>query len=143
MEAPGAVVLKLDPGLAFGTGTHPSTALCLEWLDAQLEPGATVIDYGCGSGILAIAAVLLGASRAEAFDIDPQALAATHGNAAANGVDGRIVVHEEDAGLRAGADFVVANIIARTLVELAPRLAALVRPGGQLLLAGVLDADAT
>src|SRR5258706_3783320 len=81
----GAIVVKLDPGLAFGTGTHASTALCLQWLDEYLRPGQSVIDYGCGSGILAIAALKLGAARAQAFDIDPQALLATQDNAARNG----------------------------------------------------------
>jgi ribosomal protein L11 methyltransferase len=138
----GAVVLKLDPGLAFGTGTHPSTALCLEWLDAQLAPGARVIDYGCGSGILAIAAALLGAAQVEACDIDPQALAATRENAAANGVAARIRVHDDEQDLGPGSDVLVANIIAGTLIALAPRLAALLQPGGSLLLAGILDEQA-
>lgn len=142
VDAAGAVVLRLDPGLAFGTGTHPSTALCLEWLDAHLQPGARVIDYGCGSGILAIAAALLGAAAVDACDIDPQALAATRGNAAANGVAARIRVHEDPEGPLAPCDMAVANIIAGTLIALAPRLSSLVRSGGTLLLAGVLDEQA-
>jgi ribosomal protein L11 methyltransferase len=135
---PEAVSVRLDPGLAFGTGTHPSTALCLTWLDAHLAPGATVIDYGCGSGVLALAAARLGARAVHAFDIDPQALLATRDNAAANGVTDRIHVHERDATLPPQADVVLANILAGTLVELAPRLASLLAPGGHLVLAGIL-----
>jgi ribosomal protein L11 methyltransferase len=140
---PDAVVVRLDPGLAFGTGTHPSTALCLGWLDANLADGATVIDYGCGSGVLAVAAVRLGASRAHAFDIDPQALIATADNATANGVSDRIALHHAAATLPSGVDVVLANILAGTLIELAPVLSGLVRPGGQLVLAGILDDQAT
>jgi ribosomal protein L11 methyltransferase len=145
-----AVVVKLDPGLAFGTGTHPSTALCLQWLDAGLVSAAangTVIDYGCGSGVLAVAAALLGARQpaptvVHAFDIDPQALIATRDNAEANGVADRIVIHDIEATLPKGVDVVLANILAGTLIELAPRLASLVRPGGHLVLAGILDEQA-
>ncbi len=135
---PDAVVVRLDPGLAFGTGTHPSTALCLTWLDAHLRPGATVIDYGCGSGVLALAAARLGARAVHAFDIDPQALIATRDNAAANGLSGLIHVHESVASLPASADLVMANILAGTLVELAPRLCGYLAPGGALILAGIL-----
>jgi ribosomal protein L11 methyltransferase len=144
---PQAVIVRLDPGLAFGTGTHPSTALCLEWLDGHMAGGLTVIDYGCGSGVLAVAAALLGAGQptptlVHAFDIDPQALIATRDNAEANRVADRIVIHEREAGLPSGVDVLLANILAGTLVELAPRLTSLVRPGGHLVLAGILDEQA-
>ena len=139
---PGAVVVKLDPGLAFGTGTHPSTALCLEWLDARLRSGAGIIDYGCGSGVLGIAAAMLGAVRVDAFDIDPQALLATAENAAANGVGACLTVHADAAGLPARADVLVANILARTLCELAADFAARIAPGGSILLAGILAEQA-
>ena len=135
---PEAVVVRLDPGLAFGTGTHPSTALCLTWLDQHLQQAATVIDYGCGSGVLGIAAGRLGATRVDAFDIDPQALIATRDNAASNGVADRIHVCDSAAQLPAGADVVLANILAGTLIELAPQIAALARPGGSIVLAGIL-----
>lgn len=138
VDEPGAVVVALDPGLAFGTGTHATTALCLEWLDAHLQPGETVIDFGCGSGILAIAALKLGAARADAHDIDPQALIATCDNALANHVDDRIVTHAAATTLPAGADVVLANILSGPLIELAPRLAALAKPRGRLVLAGLL-----
>lgn len=134
----GAMVVRLDPGLAFGTGSHPSTALCLQWLDAHLQPGSRVIDYGCGSGILAIAAAKLGASRVAVYDIDPQALLATAQNAAANGVEGSLQLCTEPQQLPAGCDLLAANIIATTLCGLAAELADLVRTGGQLLLAGIL-----
>ena len=135
---PDAVVVRLDPGLAFGTGTHPSTALCLRWLDAHLREGASVIDYGCGSGVLAIAAARLGARVVDAFDIDPQALIATCDNAVENQVQQQVQVRETAAQLPARADVVVANILAGTLVELAPQLAGCLAPGGQLILAGIL-----
>ena len=134
----GAIVVRLDPGLAFGTGTHPSTALCLQWLDAELIPGSTVIDYGCGSGILGLAAAQLGASRVTAFDIDPQALLATEQNAAANGLGAQLRLCPDAKLLPAGCDLLLANIIATTLCALAADLAALVRTGGKLLLAGIL-----
>jgi ribosomal protein L11 methyltransferase len=139
---PATVLLRLDPGLAFGTGTHATTAMCLEWLDAMVTPAQhRVIDYGCGSGILAIAALRLGAARAAGFDIDPQALTATRDNALANDVAGRLEIVAADAALQPGADLIVANILAGPLVELAPRLAALCAPGGRLALAGLLDAQ--
>jgi ribosomal protein L11 methyltransferase len=140
-EAPAdaeAVVVRLDPGLAFGTGTHPSTALCLTWLDAHLAPGERMIDYGCGSGVLAVAAAQLGAAEAHAFDIDPQALLATRDNAAANDVAARVHVHEDAATLPREVDVVVANILSGTLVELAPVLCGHLAPGGRLVLAGIL-----
>src|SRR5262249_37582137 len=98
----GAVVVQMDPGLAFGTGTHPTTALCLEWLDRHIAGGERVIDFGCGSGVLAIAAVRLGASEAHCFDIDPQALMATRQNAEANQVTDRLWLHEEAGALPQG-----------------------------------------
>jgi ribosomal protein L11 methyltransferase len=137
-EDPDAVTVRLDPGLAFGTGTHPSTALCLTWLDARLSSGSIVIDYGCGSGVLSLAAAKLGARTVHAFDIDPQALLATRDNAAANGLAGRIHVHQHATTLPAQVDVVIANILAGTLVELAPRLCGHLAPGGQLILAGIL-----
>lgn len=137
-----AVIVRLDPGLAFGTGTHPTTAMCLRWLDAHPPAWLEVIDYGCGSGILALAAARLGAQRVQCFDIDPQALLATAENAAANGVSARIVVHERDAQLEGDAALLLANILAGPLCTLAPRFAQLLRPGGRLVLSGVLEAQA-
>lgn len=135
---PEAVMVKLDPGLAFGTGTHPSTALCLTWLDSRLPADAMVIDYGSGSGVLAVAAARLGARAAHAFDIDPQALIATRDNAAVNAVGALVHVHESADSLPPAADVVLANILAGTLVELAPQLCGYLKPGGQLVLAGIL-----
>lgn len=138
---PDAVNLRLDPGLAFGTGTHATTALCLEALAATPPRGETVIDYGCGSGVLAVAALLLGARAAVAVDHDPQALRATRENAERNGVAGRLRVLDAGAALPP-ADLVVANILAGVLVELAPRLVAALRPGARLALSGVLAEQA-
>ncbi|TQV71729.1 50S ribosomal protein L11 methyltransferase [Exilibacterium tricleocarpae] len=140
---PGAVNLLLDPGLAFGTGTHPTTFLCLQWLAAQTLSGTTAVDYGCGSGILGIAALLLGAERVVGTDIDPQALAATHRNVARNGlaVD-RFPVYTPAACPGLEADLVMANILAGPLMELAPTLTALTRPGGRLCLSGILATQA-
>lgn len=144
---PKGVVVELDPGLAFGTGQHPTTALCLEWLDGAELGGSVVLDYGCGSGILAIAALRLGASHAVALDHDPQAIEATRANAAANGVAAQLSTcgPEEVAGLggRLPADLVVANILAGPLVELAPTLLEALRPGGTLVLSGVLTDQVT
>jgi len=128
--------LVLDPGLAFGTGSHPTTALCLRWLDAHLRGAERVIDYGCGSGILAIAAGLLGATSIDAIDIDPQALIATKENAKRNRVD--LQTHLTRADRLAPADMVLANILAAPLKLLAPALESLVKPGGYLVLAGLL-----
>jgi ribosomal protein L11 methyltransferase len=186
---PDAVVITLDPGLAFGTGTHPSTALCLEWLDAHAHElrapaehsvdrpaqgldthahelatpaehseerpaqgldahescasaGAEVIDYGCGSGILALASALLGARAVHCFDIDPQALIATRDNALANGLASRVHVHAQVAALPHDADLLLANILCGPLCELAAAFAARVRRGGQVVLAGLMDAEA-
>jgi ribosomal protein L11 methyltransferase len=141
VSAANAVVVRMDPGLAFGTGTHPTTALCLSWLDANLERGATVIDYGCGSGVLAIAAAKLGATAAHCFDIDPQALLATHANAEANGVLTRVRIHQSPATLPDGVDTLLANILSGPLCELAASFAKLVRPGGVVVLAGLLQAQ--
>jgi ribosomal protein L11 methyltransferase len=142
VSAPDAVVVALDPGLAFGTGTHASTALCLTWLDAHLPQGAQVIDYGCGSGVLAIAAARLGAAEVHAYDIDPQALIATADNAGANDVLTRLRVHASAATLPGGTDVLLANILAAPLCALAPRFAALLRPGGQVVLAGLMAHEA-
>ncbi len=142
VSATDAVVVKLDPGLAFGTGTHASTALCLEWLDAHLTHGMNVIDYGCGSGILAIAALKLGAAHAMAFDIDPQALIATLDNAERNNVATALTTVPAAAALQPATDILLANILAGTLIELADTLATLVRTGGQIVLAGILAEQA-
>jgi ribosomal protein L11 methyltransferase len=141
VTAPGAVVVTLDPGLAFGTGTHASTALCLTWLDASLPTGARVIDYGCGSGVLSLAAARLGAAEVHAFDIDPQALLATADNAASNAVQGQVRVHGDDATLPPRIDVLLANILSGALQELAPRFAALVRPQGHVVLAGIMESQ--
>jgi ribosomal protein L11 methyltransferase len=139
---PEAVVVDLDPGLAFGTGHHPTTALCLEWLDGAELEGRTLLDYGCGSGILAIAALKLGAAHAIALDHDPQAIEATRANAAANGVAERLSpCRQEDLTTladRLPADLVIANILAGPLVKLAPTLLRNLRPGGALVLSGLL-----
>jgi ribosomal protein L11 methyltransferase len=137
-EQPTAVVIELDPGLAFGTGTHPTTALCLEWLDGADVAGKRVIDYGCGSGILAIAAAKLGASGVSAVDIDPQALIATRDNAERNGVAGLITPELVAGASLAPADILLANILAGPLESLAPSFATLVRTGGRLVLSGIL-----
>ena len=136
---PDAVNLLLDPGLAFGTGTHPTTALCLEWLDGQALQGSEVLDFGCGSGILAIAALLLGAKRAVGTDIDVQALEASRDNAGRNGIAvERFALHLPEDLPAMQADVLVANILAGPLVSLAPQLSGLVRPGGLLALSGIL-----
>ena len=134
------VCLILDPGLAFGTGTHPTTALCLEWLASHDIQGKTVIDYGCGSGILAIAALLLGAEKAYAVDIDPQAITATEDNAQKNNVSDRIVCSLPDGFVGKGikADIVLANILAKPLIEMAGYITGMLKPGGQLVLSGIL-----
>ena len=139
---PRAVVVKMDPGMAFGTGTHPTTALCLEWLDAQVLAQTRVIDYGCGSGVLAVASVKLGAAEAHCFDIDPQALIATRDNAEANGVADRVILHSSTDSLPRGVDLALSNILSGPLCELAPRFADLVRPGGDLVLAGLMESEA-
>lgn len=137
-----AVVLRMDPGLAFGTGTHPTTRLCLSWLDGQDLHGKTVIDYGCGSGVLAVAAALLGAQHVITFDIDPQAMLATRENARANGVEDKLSYCSVDQPPTQAADVVLANILASTLVELKQTISALVKPDGQLVLSGILAEQA-
>ena len=140
-EAPekDAVNLLLDPGLAFGTGTHPTTALCLEWLDGQSLAGTQVLDFGCGSGILAIAALLLGAREAVGTDIDVQAIEASRDNAQRNGIaDEKLALYLPEHMPAMQADVLVANILAGPLVSLAPQLSGLVRPGGLLALSGIL-----
>ncbi len=135
------VLIHLDPGLAFGTGTHPTTALCLEWLDGADLSGKRIIDYGCGSGILAIAALKLGARSAIAMDIDEQALIASRNNAERNEVNDRLTVQSVSTVLPE-SDLVLANILAGPLNELAPRLASLVRTDGRLVLSGILKEQA-
>ncbi len=137
-----AVVVRLDPGLAFGTGTHATTAMCLAWLDSHLQRGARVLDYGCGSGILGLAAARLGAERIECFDLDPQALVATEANAARNGLSDRVLAVRHADELTAGVDLLLANILAGPLCALASRFAELVRPGGWAVLAGLLENQA-
>jgi ribosomal protein L11 methyltransferase len=138
-DEPDAIVVRLDPGLAFGTGTHPTTALCLEWLDGLDLEGKTVIDYGCGSGVLAIAALKLGAAHAIGVDNDPQALTATRDNAQRNGVDARLATHLPDETPATPADVFVANILAAPLAELAERFADLAKPAAPFALSGILD----
>ena len=140
---PTAVNVMLDPGLAFGTGTHPTTSLCLEWLDGLDLEGKTVIDFGCGSGILAIAALKLGAAHAIGIDIDPQAIIASRDNAERNGVSERLSLYlPKDQPQDLQADVVVANILAGPLRELAPMISVLPRVGGHLGLSGVLASQA-
>jgi ribosomal protein L11 methyltransferase len=133
-----AVIVRLDPGLAFGTGTHPTTALCLEWLDGLDLEGASILDYGCGSGVLAIAALLLGSERAVAMDIDQQAVRATVDNALRNKVRDRIEVSDHRDDVSGEFDVVVANILAGPLIELAESIAAHVKGGCLLALSGIL-----
>jgi ribosomal protein L11 methyltransferase len=134
-----AVIVRLDPGLAFGTGTHPTTALCLEWLDGLDLQGKNMLDYGCGSGVLAIAAVLLGSRRAIAMDIDPQALVATRDNAARNGITERLSIVAGPDQVHGKFDVVVANILAGPLIELAESIAGHVAGGCMLALSGILS----
>ncbi len=141
--APEAVTLRLDPGLAFGTGSHPTTALCLEWLDGADLRGCRVIDYGCGSGVLGIAALLLGAERVWAVDNDPQALTATRSNAESNAVARHLSVHLPDELPPLQADLLLANILARPLIDLAPAMARHLAPGGGLVLSGILRSQAS
>lgn len=139
---PGAVIVTLDPGLAFGTGTHETTALCLEWLDRHVRPGWEMIDYGCGSGILAVAAAKLGAGHVQAVDLDPQALYATAENARKNRVAGIIDAGDPAALSDTPVDCLVANILAGPLITLVPRFAGLLRAGGHLVLSGILHEQA-
>jgi ribosomal protein L11 methyltransferase len=140
---PDAVNVMLDPGLAFGTGTHPTTALCLQWLDGLDLTGKTVVDFGCGSGILGIAALKLGAARVIGIDIDPQAIQASRDNAERNGVAGQIELYlPADQPQDVEADVVVANILAGPLRELAPLIAGHGKAGSLMALSGVLESQA-
>lgn len=134
-----AVVVRLDPGLAFGTGTHETTALCLQWLDGLSLDGSTMLDYGCGSGVLAIAALKLGCSNALAMDIDPQAVTATRTNAQRNGVADRLLVIEDANRIETQFDLVIANILAGPLIEMAESIALRVKSGCLLALSGILS----
>jgi ribosomal protein L11 methyltransferase len=138
---PGAVNIVLDPGAAFGTGSHPTTRLCLEWLERSLTPGDTVLDYGCGSGVLAIAAMKLGAARAIAVDIDPQALETARYNSERNGVHLELV--DAQRAFRGEARLTVANILANPLRMLAPVIASHTVPGGSIALSGILEEQAS
>ncbi len=136
------IVVWLDPGAAFGTGTHATTALCLEWLDRHPPAGQAVIDYGCGSGILAIAAARLGAARVAAVDIDARAVDVTRENALLNGVSGNLVTGLPGESALAPAHLVIANILANPLQELASQLCDYLLPGGRILLTGILEHQA-
>ena len=143
---PNAINLRLDPGLAFGTGTHPTTSLCLKWLGKNIKQQRTVLDYGCGSGILAIAACMLGASHADGVDIDPQALIATTSNAETNNVNQKISSYLPDKFQQKYSntqyDTVMANILSGPLAELAPVLAKHTKTGGDIILSGILREQA-
>ncbi|EGG99013.1 Ribosomal protein L11 methyltransferase [gamma proteobacterium IMCC2047] len=133
----------LDPGMAFGTGTHATTALCLQWLDAHSPQGLSVIDYGCGSGVLGIAALLLGCDSMCGIDIDPQALIATHQNAEQNGISkNQYRVFLPAQAPHESADMVLANILAGPLMSLADDISSRVKPGGKLVLSGILSSQA-
>jgi ribosomal protein L11 methyltransferase len=140
---PAAQNLVVDPGLAFGTGSHPTTRLCLQWLASELRAGESLLDYGCGSGILAVAAARLGAGVVVGIDVDPQAITASEANAAINGAAARFMLPDALAASGLGAfDVVVANILTNPLRLLAPALARRVRRGGRIVLSGILDAQA-
>jgi ribosomal protein L11 methyltransferase len=139
---PTPTIVWLDPGLAFGTGTHPTTALCLEWLDRECPVGLRVLDVGCGSGVLAVAALLLGARSAHGVDIDPQALIASVDNAERNSVATQLTLAPAATAWGDGYDIVLANILAEPLIELASRIAEATRPGGAVVLAGLLTEQA-
>jgi len=136
---PELAIIRLDPGMAFGSGTHPTTALCLEWLDSLDLAGKTVLDFGCGSGVLALAALVLGADAAVGVDNDPQALTATADNAERNGFGKRLQVYLPQDEPAAQYPVVVANILAVALDELEPQLASRCAPGGVIALSGILD----
>jgi ribosomal protein L11 methyltransferase len=140
--SPEPTIVWLDPGLAFGTGTHATTALCLEFLDREPPVGQRILDVGCGSGILAVAALVLGAQAAHGVDIDPQALIASTDNATRNGVMDRLSLAAAESPWGDGYDIVLANILAEPLIELAPRIAAATRTGGAVVLAGLLNEQA-
>jgi ribosomal protein L11 methyltransferase len=131
--------IDLDPGLAFGTGTHPTTALCLNWLDRQQLSGSRLMDFGCGSGILSVAALKLGASEVIAVDHDPQALEATRCNGEKNSVLSRLRVFHSESVPAVEVDLIVANILAGTLIDLEATLASAIRPGGRIILSGILS----
>ncbi|CAJ0705682.1 50S ribosomal protein L11 methyltransferase [Ralstonia holmesii] len=137
---PDAVVLELDPGLAFGTGSHPTTRLCMEWLEQHVQPGERTLDYGCGSGILAIVAKKLGAGETVGVDIDPNAVEASRYNAERNHVEATFAL--PDDAPEGTFDLVVANILSNPLKLMAAMLCARVRPGGRLILSGVLERQA-
>ena len=140
---PEAVNLILDPGLAFGSGTHPTTRLCLQWLDAHPPTGQEIIDYGCGSGILGIAAILLGAQHVTAVDLDPQALKASRNNAENNRINARqLAVCHPDEVVLPMVDILLANILSGPLISLAPKLAKLAHDGGTIVLSGILEEQA-
>lgn len=139
VTAHNAVVVDLDPGLAFGTGTHPTTALCLEWLDGVDLEGKTVIDFGCGSGVLAIAALKLGAKRAIGVDHDPQAILASRENAIRNQVSDKLDLFHSEEFSPCTADVVIANILANVLIDLQPQISQLIAQPGQLVLSGILE----
>ena len=141
---PQALVLELDPGLAFGTGSHPTTRLCMEWLETHLPAAATVLDYGCGSGILAMVAKKLGASAVTGVDIDPQAIVSARENSLRNGCGIDYYLPEAFGNAAAGQRYgvVVANILSSPLMLMAPMLAGRVAPGGALVLSGVLERQA-
>ncbi len=141
-ESSETVCMTLDPGLAFGTGTHATTALCLEWLARYDLKDKMVVDYGCGSGILAIGSALLGANSVSAVDIDPQAIIATQDNAAKNNIDAKIDCYLPGDCPALQADIVVANILANPLIEMVGSISALLKPGGQLVLSGILSEQA-
>jgi ribosomal protein L11 methyltransferase len=141
LAVPPRRLLKLNFGVAFGTGTHPTTALCLAWLERNVTSGTTLLDYGCGSGILGLAALTLGASAVWAVDIEPQALGATRDNAELNAFTERIWIGPPEALVTSGVDIVVANILARPLSRLAEVFARQLHPGGKLVLSGLLDAQ--
>jgi ribosomal protein L11 methyltransferase len=135
----GAIIVHLDPGLAFGTGTHATTALCLDWLDELPLQGSIMLDYGCGSGVLAIAALMLGGERALAMDIDPQALSATRSNAIRNGVEDQLTTTVSADDVKGQFDVVVANVLSGPLIELAAPIAGHVKSGCMLALSGILS----
>ncbi len=141
LEKSGTITIKMNPGLAFGTGDHPTTGLCLEWLDQNLPAGARILDYGCGSGILAIAALRLGARFAWAVDIEKQAINATKNNAAINTVSEKIWVGTPAALKKVRVDVLVANILANPLEKLASDFSRLVVPGGSLVISGILESQ--
>jgi len=141
LEKSGTITIKMNPGLAFGTGDHPTTGLCLEWLDQNLPAGARILDYGCGSGILAIAALRLGARFAWAVDIEKQAINATKNNAAINTMSEKIWVGAPAALKKVRVDVLVANILANPLEKLASDFSRLVVPGGSLVISGILESQ--